>query len=314
MRDILDDKAELQDISDTLYDSIPQQLLSNSPSSGDQDGHSPMEGLSVSTRGGTDYEERGDAPFNNLQRRSPDPIEPSSDSSHMSIRSSPSAHHKESSGPSDPIYTGLDDSSLSDDSDLDSESSYFTESSDGANKIFVHSLEELGRGRAPELALAMEATKRAMMELLHFLADPPGLSTHDVKITSCAEESGPSGYSGPGRGYSQGTEKVPQENGGNGRRKKGDVGDDNTEEDGSEDGGRDDGSKAGKASILPDDHCPCCRFKSYAPGKAPSNPFSTRAQATTSLRFACPFFKHNPEKNPNSACRGPGWAKVSRIK
>lgn len=32
------------------------------------------------------------------------------------------------------------------------------------------------------------------------------------------------------------------------------------------------------------------------------------------LRFACPFFKHNPERYQLRSCRGPGWQDVSRVK
>jgi hypothetical protein len=33
-----------------------------------------------------------------------------------------------------------------------------------------------------------------------------------------------------------------------------------------------------------------------------------------SKRFACPFYKHNPQKYGNRTCVGPGWISVSRVK
>jgi hypothetical protein len=36
---------------------------------------------------------------------------------------------------------------------------------------------------------------------------------------------------------------------------------------------------------------------------------------SSALRFACPFFKHNPEANRKwRSCAGPGWASVHRVK
>ena len=176
----------------------------------------------------------------------------------------------------------------------------------------MYSLDELGRGGAPELALAMEAVRRAMVEFLQVLAVPGGVSAHNV--VSCARDSGPSQYSGPDQGYSQqtsSTDKVPAGNGGNGKRKKGGTGEDEGDY---EDGDGDDWSTAGRESTG-SNHCKGCRcFRSSAPGKAPSNRMFTGVQGTASLKFACPYFKHSPERHTvHRACRGPGYPKFHRI-
>jgi hypothetical protein len=88
------------------------------------------------------------------------------------------------------------------------------------------------------------------------------------------------------------------------------MGDDglSDDEDGYEDGSRDDGGMAGKP--LP--HCKCCPNYGYAPGTAPSKSFPTTAQATASSKFACPYFKHNPERY--SKCGEKKFPQVYRIK
>ena len=123
MRDMLDDEAEVQVISDTICDATPQLSLSDSPSSKDQEGHSPMEVLSVSARGTSD--EGRDAPSNSSQRLSLDPVELLPVSSHMSICSTSSAPHQKNSDPPHQIPNGSDESVFSAEYDSGSESSDF---------------------------------------------------------------------------------------------------------------------------------------------------------------------------------------------
>jgi len=42
---------------------------------------------------------------------------------------------------------------------------------------------------------------------------------------------------------------------------------------------------------------------------------STRSPSIQALRFACPYFKHDPKEfGKRSACSGPGWESVHRVK
>jgi hypothetical protein len=51
------------------------------------------------------------------------------------------------------------------------------------------------------------------------------------------------------------------------------------------------------------------------PSKRPKTSYGPTTRKSISKRFACPYFKRNPEKHKQwPSCAGPGWPSVHRVK
>ncbi|CZT43265.1 uncharacterized protein RSE6_03273 [Rhynchosporium secalis] len=299
LRGLLAEGAGGQDISDSDRKDIPQSSCSDDDSSKVQATPSYMRTSSNFVRENSDT----DRDISDSSRRLlPSIYEAPPPSFTWSIYSGLLTPPQHDFSPQTQIPIG--DSVGLDEYDSDLESLNYTESSE-ESKNTGPSLVQLGRGGAPEVALALEATRRTIVDLLQVLAVPVGVSAQN--IVSCTQDSGPSRKPGPGGEASDQTSskgKAPVKNSGFGKRKKSGIDDDDGGDHGDGDGDACMGD--GRDSKCPNQaHCTGCHSSdSSIPGKIRSKHMVT-ADSGKPLLKQCLYFAHNSDTYQDESCDNP---------
>ena len=236
----------------------------------------------------------------------------------MSICERPDSSGRDSSCDSQHVSARFNESFFSDTDDSGFENSDVTDSSDETKVEFVPSLNQLSRAITPELALGLEATRRAIVEILFRLEVTAGMSstgeTSPYTIRPGYPQSASTDSSFQQESSKQTTNdgKVPFGNGSNGKNGKGPDGNANYGENNG-DGGEDDWGIQGTITTNLG-HCACCPYSRSRHSAGSKQPTPLVVAGAASLKFACPYFKHNPNNHLEGSCKGPGWSDVSRVK
>lgn len=237
----------------------------------------------------------------------------SSSFSNMSIWKRADSSEKDSSSPPQHTPAGSDKSFLSDD-EFDSESSYITDSSDELKGDIVPTLDHLGLTVDPELALSLEATRRAISEILFSLSATAGQTSSSTTGSTSSQPTSLGSSSDQGNSeQASDNRKAPLGNGGN---EDSGMGNDGSGIHGKDNEGREEYDENMQDPRIDEtDHCACCPNSRSKPGTESKQTRPLAVETKSLLKFACPYFKHNPNHHfKTRACRAPGWSIISRVK